>query len=84
MVVLGGSDEAQLASALCDALVVPVMHVAGTQPLMHSAALLSRCSLLISNDSGLMHMATALQVPVVAIFGPTVRGVRLLPVSGSR
>ena len=73
VVVLGGPDEAQLASALCDSLDVPVIHVAGTQPLMHSAALLSRCSLLISNDSGLMHMATALQVPVVAIFGPTVR-----------
>ena len=73
VVVLGGPDESRLASALCDNLDVPVIHVAGTQPLMHSAALLSRCSLLISNDSGLMHMATALQVPVVAIFGPTVR-----------
>ena len=73
VVVLGGADEAQLASALCDNLDVPVIHGAGTLSLMHSAALLSRCSLLVSNDSGLMHMATALQVPVVAIFGPTVQ-----------
>ena len=73
VVVLGGPGEVQLASALCDNLDVPVIDVAGTLSLMRSAALLSRCSLLISNDSGLMHMATALQVPVVAIFGPTVQ-----------
>ena len=35
------------------------------------AALLSKCSLLIGNDSGLMHMAAALNVPTIAIFGPT-------------
>lgn len=73
VVVLGGADEAELASALCDNLNVPVINVAGGLSLMHSAAMLSRCRLLISNDSGLMHMATGLRVPVVAIFGPTVR-----------
>ncbi len=73
VVILGGPDEVQLARTLCDKLDVPVVNGVGTLSLMHSAALLSRCRLLISNDSGLMHMATALQVPVVAIFGPTVQ-----------
>ena len=73
VVVLGGPDEARLAHELCGKLDVPVINGAGTLPLMDSASLLSRCRLLISNDSGLMHMATALQVPVVAIFGPTVQ-----------
>ena len=73
VVILGGPDEAQLARTLCDNLDVPVVNGVGALSLMHSAALLSRCRVLISNDSGLMHMATALQVPVVAIFGPTVQ-----------
>ena len=73
VVILGGPDEAHLASALYDSLEVPAINVAGSLSLMHSAALLSRCRLLIGNDSGLMHMATALRVPVVAIFGPTVQ-----------
>jgi heptosyltransferase-2 len=34
---------------------------------------MSRASLAITNDSGLMHVAVALGIPTVAIFGPTVR-----------
>jgi heptosyltransferase-2 len=40
-------------------------------PLREFMAVLNRCRLFICNDSGPMHIATALQVPVVAIFGPT-------------
>jgi heptosyltransferase-2 len=51
--------------------------------LMHTAALLQLCHLLLSNDSGLMHMATALRVPVVAIFGPTVQEFGFYPFKAS-
>lgn len=40
-------------------------------PLREFMAVLSRCDMLICNDSGPMHIATALKVPVVAVFGPT-------------
>jgi ADP-heptose:LPS heptosyltransferase len=40
-------------------------------PLRGFMGVLSQCQLLICNDSGPMHIATALGVPVVAIFGPT-------------
>jgi len=39
--------------------------------LLTSAALIKNCSLFISNDSGLMHVASALDVPTIGLFGPT-------------
>ncbi len=40
-------------------------------PIKTTAAIIKNCQLMISNDSGLMHIAVALQTPVIAIFGPT-------------
>ncbi len=40
-------------------------------PLLTTAALIGQCRLFISNDSGLMHVAVAMGVPVAALFGPT-------------
>ena len=40
-------------------------------PLREFMAVLSQCAVFICNDSGPMHIATALNVPVVAVFGPT-------------
>jgi lipopolysaccharide heptosyltransferase II len=73
VVVLGSAEDRQLAQQLCQQLSVPVLNSTGKLSLMHTAALLQQCHLLLSNDSGLMHMAAALRVPVVAIFGPTVQ-----------
>jgi heptosyltransferase-2 len=48
------------------------VHRVGEQlTLQELAALLPWLSLLITNDSGVMHMAAALEVPTIAIFGPT-------------
>jgi heptosyltransferase-2 len=47
-----------------------VITIAGP-PLRQFAALLEKCSIFLCNDSGPMHIAAALKVPTVAIFGPT-------------
>jgi len=48
-----------------------VMDLAGRTDLPTLAGVLARCRALVTNDSGAMHVAAALGVPVTAVFGPT-------------
>jgi len=48
-----------------------ILVMAGKTGLRELAALISECDVFVTNDSGPMHMASALHVPVVAIFGST-------------
>jgi heptosyltransferase-2 len=50
---------------------VGAVNLIGRTDLRLLAGVVSRCSAFVSNDSGAMHLAAALGVPVVAIFGPT-------------
>jgi lipopolysaccharide heptosyltransferase I len=70
-VTLIGSERER---ALCDevARLAPgAINLAGETTLPELAALLRRAALCVTNDSGPMHLAVALDRPVVAIFGPT-------------
>ncbi len=49
----------------------PLIDIAGKTDLKGAISLISRCALFISNDSGLMHVAGALGIPTVAVFGST-------------
>jgi lipopolysaccharide heptosyltransferase I len=62
----GGSNELELARKIPGAI-----NVAGKTTLRQLTALIERASLVISNDSGPMHIAAALNRPLVALFGPT-------------
>jgi len=69
LLVLGGPGE----EALCEELAGPgVTLFCGPRPLTEVAAALSRCRGLVSGDSGLGHLAEALGLPVLTLFGPTV------------
>lgn len=72
IVVLGGGDDVALGEAIVARAPGRSWNAAGALPLMVSAALLARAALLVTNDSAPLHLATALGVPVVALFGPTV------------
>src|SRR5262249_57389143 len=70
-VVLGGRYDAGIAHSIAHRMTAPPIILAGRTSLGETAALLERCRLLLTNDTGPMHMAAALAVPVVAIWGPT-------------
>jgi heptosyltransferase-2 len=59
-----------------------IVNLAGKLKLLETAALISKAALVMANDSGIMHMATAVNTPVVAIFGSTVRELGFFPFRG--
>jgi lipopolysaccharide heptosyltransferase II len=48
-----------------------IINFTGNATLEETGGILKRCRCLISNDTGIMHLATATKTPVIAIFGPT-------------
>ncbi|KAA3663279.1 MAG: hypothetical protein DWQ10_00530, partial [Calditrichaeota bacterium] len=56
-----------------------IVDLTGKLTLLESAAVLRQCDRLITNDTGLMHMAEAVKTPVTAIFGSTVRQLGFFP-----
>ncbi len=70
ILILWGPKERLDAQKLASLMKQPITFAPPTA-LKQSAALINNCKLIISNDSGPMHLAAALKVPTVGIFGPT-------------
>jgi len=87
-VVLGAASDAPLASAINDALlsrgVAPAIDATGKLSLLGSAALLKRARALITNDSAPLHLASAMNTPTVAMFGPTIPAFGFGPLASRR
>lgn len=84
VLVFGGSSDAQF----CDAVVRDINTAAGAErasnlsgslSLLETAAVMDYCDVVITNDSGLMHIADARHRSLVAIFGSTVRQFGFFP-----
>lgn len=71
VVVLGSKAEYELCQQVADQIGGQVINLAGQTSLTDLAAILAVCRLAVTNDSGGMHLAAAVHVPVVAIFGIT-------------
>jgi heptosyltransferase-2 len=69
--IVGGPAERPLGEAIAARLQAPSRQLAGETTLAELVGLLSRLQLLLTNDSGPMHLAAALGVPLVAVFGST-------------
>jgi len=68
---IGGPEDLPLVQGILKRMRTRPLVATGRATFRQSGALLSRCSLLISNDSGPLHLGVAVGTPVVALFGPT-------------
>ncbi len=69
LLIISGTKDRPEAEALGGSLPGPALVTGGRYPLLTVAALLSKCRLLVANDSGPLHMALALGVPSIALMG---------------
>ncbi len=71
IVFFGDASTASMIKEACQGLPERVINIAGVTNLRELASLIKDCALLITNDSGPMHIADALGTPIVALFGST-------------
>jgi len=75
VVLTGSPSEAPIARDVVDAMRTRPLVLTGETTVDELAALLARCDLVLSGDSGPLHMAVALGRPTVSVYGPTDPGI---------
>jgi ADP-heptose:LPS heptosyltransferase len=70
LVITGGREDAAAAGSVADALSPGAVLFAGRLALAETAALLTRCQVLITTDTGIMHLGFAVRVPTLALLHP--------------
>jgi heptosyltransferase-2 len=71
VILFGTAAEASVSNAITASMKKKPIDLTGKTAIGDLPALLSQCQLFLGNDSGAMHVAAAVGVPVVAVFGPT-------------
>jgi len=81
IILLGSPTE----KSLCDYIILntirkeKIKNVSGEFDLLDAAALVRKIDLVICNDSGMLHIANAMDTPVFAFFGPTTKNIGYYP-----
>jgi heptosyltransferase-2 len=71
ILIFGNQSDQCVAAQVRENARFPLIDLTGATSLAQAIALIARCQLFITNDSGLMHVAAALKIPLIAIFGST-------------
>jgi heptosyltransferase-2 len=84
ILLFGGSEDAALTSSIAARIAAEhgeesVTDFSGTFSLLETAAAMEFCDVVVTNDTGLMHLASAMGRSLVAIFGSTVREFGFFP-----
>ena len=73
IVLVGGKEDFAQAESICQKLSNSSIHNAcGKHSLLASASLVSQAKVLLTNDTGLMHIASCFAVPIITVWGNTV------------
>ena len=70
VLLFGGPVERELVQQIGNLMTTAAIPLAGTLRIRQLAALIEQCDLFVTNDTGPMHIAAAMQTPTVALFGP--------------
>jgi len=70
VVIFGGVDDLERANRILRLMNIPSISLAGKTSLLELAALLKRCNLFITNDTGPLHIACAVKTPTITLAGP--------------
>jgi heptosyltransferase-2 len=71
ILIFGKKEEGPMARKILEHVENDALDLTGKTSLIQLAALLEQCRLLLTNDTGTMHVATAVNIPVIALFGST-------------
>ena len=71
IVLTGGPGEMEIGRDIEQAMQSAPLNLIGRTSVRELMAVLNHCRMVVTNDSGPMHIAAAFDVPLVAIFGPT-------------
>lgn len=71
VILFGSSSERDIGLRVSQRMQHAPINLCGLTTLGQVMALIKRCNFFVTNDSGLMHIAAAFHVPLVALFGPT-------------
>lgn len=72
IVLFGGPNDCEQVAHLAAQLPNVPINLCGRVSLLEAAAAIERCAVFVGNDTGTVHIAAAVQRPVVVLFGPTV------------
>jgi len=71
IMIFGGPGDRTLVEQVASEMKHPAIIAGGKTTLKQLAALIKKCQVFVGNDTGPLHLAIAVQTPVVALFGPT-------------
>lgn len=71
VIFFGAASETPVSSAIASEMRQPPIDLTGKTAIADLPALLSQCQVFVGNDSGAMHIAAAVGLPTIGIFGPT-------------